>query len=224
MQTCNACGFDNAEGHDFCGSCGSRLGPSAPGRCGECGNGVGLRDKFCMYCGAALPEVGGRWDPAKLAAAARGGGAENATAPPSDPFGEPPTEPRVGSATDTVVPGDQVLDLAGDEVDEESTGETPTAAMRAPVRLKVTAGRELDEAFILPPDGGVVGRNEDADVCLEGDFYVDDQHAHVGRDATGVYIEDLESVNGTFIRVKGRHHLRSGDEVKIGQSIFRVEK
>lgn len=224
MQTCNACGFDNPEGHDFCGSCGSRLGPSAPGRCPECGNGVGLRDKFCMYCGAALPEVGGRWDPAKLAAAARGSEADIPTTPPSARDSDPPTQPRTSTAEETVVPGDQILDVSDPGDEGEATGETPTAAMRAPVRLKVTAGRELDETYILPPDGGVVGRNEDADVCLAGDFYVDDQHAHVGRDAKGVYVEDLESVNGTFVRVKDRKHLRSGDEVKIGQSIFRVEK
>lgn len=223
MQTCNACGFDNPEGHDFCGSCGSRLGPSAPGRCPECGNGVGLRDKFCMYCGAALPEVGGRWDPASMAAAARG--AQTAPTDPPPPPGRDSQPPRRDSSTaDTIVPGDQVLDVPDAEEEHEATGETPTAAMLAPVRLKVTAGRELDEVFILPPDGGVIGRNEDADVCLDGDFYVDDQHAHVGRDQKGVYVEDLESVNGTFVRVKDRKHLRSGDEVKIGQSIFRVEK
>ena len=179
-----------------------------------------------MYCGAALPEVGGRWDPAKLAQAARGGEADTPTAPPSprDGEGDPHTEPRVSSTSDTVVPGDQVLEVSEPDDDLEDTGETPTAAMRAPVRLKVIAGRELDETYILPPDGGVIGRNEDADVCLEGDFYVDDQHAHLGRDGKGVYVEDLESVNGTFVRVKDRKHLRSGDEVKIGQSIFRVEK
>jgi hypothetical protein len=176
-----------------------------------------------MYCGAALPEVGGRWDPAKLAAAARGGG-DDATAAPAAPETDPPTEPRMAGGSETLVPADPVLEIPDEEDDLESTGETPTAAMRAPVRLKVTAGRELDQTYILPPDGGVVGRNEDADVCLDGDFYVDDQHAHIGRDGKGVYVEDMESVNGTFVRVKDRKHLRAGDELKIGQSIFRVEK
>lgn len=202
MHICVACGFENPEGHKFCGSCGSRLGPTAPGRCRECGSPAGIRDHFCIYCGAALPEVGGGWDPATLAQLAQGS--------PSPEADEPPSEPEGGEVLETET--------------VEPSGDHPTAAMRAPVRLRVVAGRNLDEVHILPADGGTIGRDPDSDLVLETDAYVNDCHCTISRTEKGIVVEDLASVNGIFLRLRETRVLKAGDEIKIGQSIFRVEK
>ena len=47
------------------------------------------------------------------------------------------------------------------------------------------------------------------------------QHARVLRDGPGVYIEDLESVNGTFLngdKIGGREQLRDGDKITLGST------
>ncbi len=198
MTRCVDCGFDSPEGHRFCGSCGARLGVHAPGRCPECTRLVGPRDRFCMDCGASLP--------------ASGTG--------SRPSPEPPAaSPDPGPA-----PRHVTLEIPARNPLEEDTSDHPTAAMRAPVQLKIVAGREVDKGFILPAEGGVIGRTETADVRLELDPYVSESHAKIGRGPKGVFVEDMGSVNGTFVRVTGTQPLKAGDEVKIGQSIFRVEK
>ncbi len=214
MKTCSLCGFDNPDDHKHCGSCGSRLGIGAPGRCPDCGFLVGPRDKFCTDCGASLPSEGGSWDPAALVERLR-----PTPAPTAAPASLDPSE-KVASLESVA---DQLIDL--DDTDSGiELGDVPTAAMRAPVRLTGVVGKSKDKVFILPSEGGVIGRSEDADVALEGDFYVEDQHARIGRDAGGIYLEDLGSTNGSFVRAGERFNLKAGDEVKIGQSIFRVEK
>ena len=46
-----------------------------------------------------------------------------------------------------------------------------------------------------------------------------DDHATVEREADGLYIVDLESLNGTYVnrRRVERHRLRDGDELQIGK-------
>ena len=36
-------------------------------------------------------------------------------------------------------------------------------------------------------------------------------------------LEDLNSSNGTFIRVRGDHELKSGDLLRLGDQLIRVE-
>lgn len=198
MARCLECAYANPDGHAFCGRCGLRLA-GGPGRCAECSRVVGARDKFCPDCGAAL------------AAEAR-----PVPAPPAAPAPEARTPARP-SPNATLVPG-------GPPPAEDPAQEVPTLAMRAPLRLKVVAGRELDKVHVIPGDGGIVGRHEDADVLLEGDAYVNDEHARLLRTNEGVFVEDLGSVNGTFVKARGRTALKTGDEIKVGQTLLRLEK
>lgn len=162
-----------------------------------------------MYCGASLPETGGAWNPEDFVRAAA-------------PARAAADEASVFAAEAAEVP--DLEDVILEDEPRHRSGEVPTAAMRAPVRLRVVAGRDQDKVFIVPADGGLIGRTEEADVALETDAYVDDEHARVLRDETGVVVEDLESVNGVFVRVQSKAVLKAGDEIKIGQAIFRVEK
>ena len=58
----------------------------------------------------------------------------------------------------------------------------------------------------------------DADILLD-DITVSREHARVVRRPDGFYIEDADSLNGTYVnrrRVES-HHLTDGDELQIGK-------
>lgn len=75
-------------------------------------------------------------------------------------------------------------------------------------------GRKLYE---LTSDETVVGRNQFCDIILKS-HTVSRQHARISRNSDGYYVEDLTSLNGTFVnrkRVEGRMPLRDQDRIDI---------
>jgi len=49
------------------------------------------------------------------------------------------------------------------------------------------------------------------------------EHAHIRRDGRRIFLDDLESTNGTFLngeRVLGSAQLRDGDQISIGEIMF----
>jgi len=102
--------------------------------------------------------------------------------------------------------------------DLDTTLETVPAGAGTPaLMIRAGGGREGDEALL---DGDVltIGRTPDSDLFLD-DITVSRHHARVVRDANGHSIEDLNSLNGTYVnrRRVERQHLRDGDEVQIGK-------
>lgn len=83
--------------------------------------------------------------------------------------------------------------------------------------IRAGGGRE-GEQILLDSDLLTIGRNPESHLFLD-DVTVSRHHARVIRDATGFAVEDLNSLNGTYVnrgRVE-RHHLTDGDEVQIGK-------
>jgi len=70
------------------------------------------------------------------------------------------------------------------------------------------------------------GRAAENDVVLEGDPYASSRHSAVlVRDGERV-VRDLGSTNGTFVGgapLAGEHVLRTGDELRIGETELRYE-
>ena len=69
---------------------------------------------------------------------------------------------------------------------------------------------------------------EDAGGIQEGDILLEENsvssiHACITRKEDGYYLEDLDSTNGTFIRIKGERKLEDGDEILIGLVRLRLE-
>jgi DNA-binding winged helix-turn-helix (wHTH) protein len=106
------------------------------------------------------------------------------------------------------------------------------AAVR-PVEDPSAASAGATVPFKLETDGGilpllqgsnVVGRTEDADICLDK-TEVSRCHAMITVQGTTAIIEDLGSKNGTFVnghQVAGPTPLRNGDEIWIGRSVARM--
>jgi hypothetical protein len=81
-----------------------------------------------------------------------------------------------------------------------------------------SGGGRGGEAFPLDRDRMTIGRNPDAEVFLD-DVTVSRNHAMLVRRPDGVYIDDLGSLNGTYVnkqRIES-HLLVDGDELQVGK-------
>ena len=81
-----------------------------------------------------------------------------------------------------------------------------------------SGGGRAGESFPLTDDRLSIGRSPDAGIFLD-DVTVSRNHALVVRRRDGCYIDDLGSLNGTYVnrrRIES-HSLADGDEIQIGK-------
>ncbi|MGH3047403.1 MAG: FHA domain-containing protein [Gaiellaceae bacterium] len=119
---------------------------------------------------------------------------------------------------------------------QESFVMAPAQAARArgeapppPARLVVTRSKalKLGQAFEAGPVPATIGRSGDNRIALAGDDFASGHHARVESARDGVWVIDLGSTNGTLVngeRIDGRHRLREGDVLKIGETELRLER
>jgi hypothetical protein len=103
------------------------------------------------------------------------------------------------------------------------TGEVPLGP-----RLVVLSSPVYPPGTLVRLDADVAfGRAAENDVVLEGDPYASSRHSAVlVRDGARV-VRDLGSTNGTFVGgapLAGEHVLRTGDELRIGETELRYEE
>ncbi|GAB4241990.1 MAG: hypothetical protein Kow00129_00150 [Thermoleophilia bacterium] len=118
-------------------------------------------------------------------------------------------EKDLSETTITYAPG-------AEEEPEEAVPAKPPK--NAPVLLIRAGGGREGERIILDADLLTIGRNPENHLFLD-DVTVSRHHARIIRDAAGYVLEDLNSLNGTYVnraRVE-RHHLAHGDELQIGK-------
>ena len=91
-------------------------------------------------------------------------------------------------------------------------------------RLALVVGRDTTgNAFPIPERGVHCGR-ERGDILFSEDGYVSGLHCRVARGSDGrVYITDVGSSNGSFVRLRGERTLVTGDILLMGQQLFRVD-
>jgi pSer/pThr/pTyr-binding forkhead associated (FHA) protein len=98
-------------------------------------------------------------------------------------------------------------------VDIDETVERSGAALV----IRAGGGR-AGESFPLSEDRVSIGRSPDAGVFLD-DVTVSRNHALLVRRRDGLYIDDLGSLNGTYVnrrRIES-HRLADGDEIQVGK-------
>jgi pSer/pThr/pTyr-binding forkhead associated (FHA) protein len=81
-----------------------------------------------------------------------------------------------------------------------------------------SGGGRSGESFSLDQDRVSIGRNPGAGIFLD-DVTVSRDHALIVRRRDGRYIDDLGSLNGTYVgrrRIES-HRLEDGDEIQIGK-------
>ena len=105
------------------------------------------------------------------------------------------------------------LDETGDmrPLDPEAAPQEGTLVIRA-------GGGRAGETFQVAGEQMRIGRSPDAEVFLD-DVTVSRNHALLVRRRDGLYIDDLGSLNGTYVnrrRIES-HKLTDGDELQIGK-------
>jgi pSer/pThr/pTyr-binding forkhead associated (FHA) protein len=89
-------------------------------------------------------------------------------------------------------------------------------------RLALIVGKDQDgSAFPLFGDAVILGR-ERGDILFPEDGYVSGQHARVSLRDGRYWLADLNSSNGTFLRIRGERAVRSGASLLMGQQLFRI--
>jgi hypothetical protein len=100
---------------------------------------------------------------------------------------------------------------------------------RRSVRLVVQRSPSLEEGdeFQLNSAPVTVGRGGQNDLVLSGDDFASARHARIEVRGDGVWVQDLESTNGTYVngsRVAGAQRLDAGDVLRVGETDLRIEE
>jgi pSer/pThr/pTyr-binding forkhead associated (FHA) protein len=93
------------------------------------------------------------------------------------------------------------------------------------VRLVVQQGGKQKRALRLRAAETIIGRRADCDLKIKSSE-VSRRHCLLTIQQGFVTVEDLDSVNGTFLngqRVSGKQKVRPGDQLEVGPVTFRVE-
>jgi len=98
---------------------------------------------------------------------------------------------------------------------------------RKSVRLVVERSPSLEEgnAFQLNSAPVTLGRGGQNDLVLDGDEFASARHARIEVRGDGVWVQDLDSTNGTYVngsRVAGAQRLDPGDVLRVGETDLRV--
>jgi pSer/pThr/pTyr-binding forkhead associated (FHA) protein len=159
--------------------------------CNQCGHENPEGSRFCSQCGTMLP------------------GADRPVAP---------GRPGQGGVTDTAM----LAPVGAEEAEREQlTAEDEAAVQALPAGsalLIVQRGPNAGSRFLLDTDVVTAGRHPDSDIFLD-DVTVSRRHAEFRRDAAGVRVRDVGSLNGTYVNRDriDEVQLANGDEVQIGK-------
>jgi hypothetical protein len=216
-------------------------------KCGECGyeNMDGL--DYCDGCGAKLNAAAGSSTAAPASAAENAPGAvpPAASAPAAEPAaaGEAKLEAEAEKAAEVkseAVPSDAPTgEIKPDTAAEPEPATAPTAAAGgAPfkAKLSVVRGGRKGQEFPLEDGNNLVGRwDPETGSFPEVDLDADDPEAKISRkhallriEGGKITIEDIGSLNGTYVNRQPRLspgspvEIKSGDEVIIGKTFLKL--
>jgi hypothetical protein len=216
MIKCSECGYENMDGLDYCDGCGAKLAAAA--------------GSSAAAAPAAAPATEAKTEtPPEPTAESIDGKATPSLAADAKPDGETPTTemPKSEAPTGEIKP----------EAAPESAPSTAAAAS-APfkAKLSVVRGGRKGQEFPLEDGNNLVGRwDPETGSFPEVDLDADDPEAKISRkhaliriDAGKITIEDIGSLNGTYVNRQPRlspgspAEIKSGDEVIIGKTFLKL--
>lgn len=121
---------------------------------------------------------------------------------------------RSNDTTSTFAIVDVPAEFGSPTVDGAAKGLAPGNAL-----LIVRLGTGDESRFLIDSDITTVGRHPESDIFLD-DITVSRHHAKFVRIGGVLHLEDLGSLNGTYINrtlIDGRAQVRAGDEIQIGK-------
>lgn len=110
------------------------------------------------------------------------------------------------------------MTLTPEEAEEEGGVTLEDIGIEGPSLVVRSGGGRTGEVFALERTQTTIGRSPDCDIFLD-DVTVSRRHAIVNRQGPGFAIEDLGSLNGTFLNRRRieRAELENGDELQVGK-------
>lgn len=114
------------------------------------------------------------------------------------------------------------------DLEAERSGSETTPLLGAPLGqawgrlVRISALDDGDQVFLLHDREHQLGR-ERGDILFNGDHYVSGLHARIVKDNGSVIIEDLQSSNGTFLRLHEETELDHGSLLLIGSQPFKIQ-
>jgi hypothetical protein len=222
MIKCGECGYENMDGLDYCDGCGAKLEAAAPAGGGP------LPALSAPSAGPAAAAEAAAAPAESATAAAEAAPAESATAAaeaaPAPPAPAPSSEAPTG-------------EIKASEAASDAPAQ-PAAAAAAPfkAKLSVLRGGRKGQEFELESGKNFVGRwDPDTGSFPEVDLDADDPEAKISRrhalliiEGGKITIEDIGSLNGTYVNRQPRLapgtpvELKNGDEIIIGKTFLKL--
>jgi pSer/pThr/pTyr-binding forkhead associated (FHA) protein len=118
---------------------------------------------------------------------------------------------RGGDQTTITYKVDETGELKAVDLDRVVEAEGAALVIRS-------GGGRAGESFAVEGERMAIGRSPDANVFLD-DVTVSRNHALLVKRRDGLYVDDLGSLNGTYVnrrRIES-HKLQSGDELQVGK-------
>ena len=235
MIKCSECGYENMDGLDYCDGCGAKLESSAVHAAGSTAAPSTAAQSIAT---PAAPEPAGVNEMA--AAGAPAGAAEAGTSAAAVAESGVSAEPGASNEHIAVVPEPTPA--------RAPTGEMNTGAAAAPIsgaeaaralfkaKLSIIRGGRRGQEFELESGNNLVGRwDPETGAFPEVDLDADDPEAKVSRkhaliriDAGKITVEDIGSLNGTYVNRQPRLQpgspldLKDGDEIIIGKTFLKL--
>jgi pSer/pThr/pTyr-binding forkhead associated (FHA) protein len=100
--------------------------------------------------------------------------------------------------------------------------QTPAEGGSAVIQI-ISEGGQIGDSYAVHKAGTLIGRVE-GDATFPHDGYLSSRHAQIVVREGRYYLVDLNSRNGTFIRIKGEVELKPGDTFLVGKQLFQFSK
>jgi hypothetical protein len=208
MIRCSECSHENIDGLEYCDACGAKLSVAPPAE------------------EATVAAVASEPDEEQTAAT------EMAPAE-TEPVAAAPPDAEIEQAGEEQTSEEQVVVDA--PVTPPSETPQPPPSVVGTASLTIVRGGTVGKSFPLQAGDNLVGRwDPDSGAFPEVDLEADDPEARISRKHAlirvreQVTIEDIGSLNGTFVNRAPRLELGSpvtlndGDEVIIGKTFFKI--
>jgi hypothetical protein len=214
MIKCAECGYENMDGLDYCDGCGAKLN-----------------------AGAGSSSAAGPAPETKTEAPAANGGAAAEAAQTGQAGTEAPAEhpqEQHEEGKQSEAPTGEIKTDGAAAPTAEPTGAAAGAPFKA--KLSIVRGGRKGQEFQLEDGNNLVGRwDPETGSFPEVDLDADDPEAKISRkhalirlDAGKITIEDIGSLNGTYVNRQPRLspgnpvEIKSGDEVIIGKTFLKL--
>jgi FHA domain len=231
MIKCSECGYENIDGLDYCDGCGAKLAPVAPA---ELPTGTAPSAGTAPSSASTAPTAAEPTVPE---------GSASEIAPPVVQAGDGGAKTSISSTGGSVVPsenGSSSHDPTGEIKPPEPAPapavEKPAAGSHFRAKLSLIRGGRKGQEFPLEEGKNLIGRwDPETGSFPEVDLEQDDPEAKISRkhamiiiESGHITVEDIGSLNGTYVNRGNRlipgtpQEVKTGDELIIGKTFLKL--